>query len=86
VIAVSDLFTRPVSPLDRIRQAQVCPHCFAQVFTVWGQDLRVRSRCPDCHRRLFLVRGAVHSARSAAGLHLGIFAVLVFGLATVFLV
>lgn len=54
---------QPVSAQDRVKHAQVCPHCFAQVLTLWGQDLRRSGRCPECGKRVFSYKGAMHSLR-----------------------
>jgi hypothetical protein len=62
---VRNPFVNPVSQLDRVKYAQVCPHCFAQVFTVWGADQRMAGRCPECKRRIYLYRGVLHSQRDA---------------------
>jgi hypothetical protein len=56
-------FVTPVSQLERVKAAQVCPYCFAQVYTIWGQDLRVRGRCPECKRRVYRFKSVMHSRR-----------------------
>jgi hypothetical protein len=65
-------FVSPVSAQERVKHAQVCPHCFAQVFTVWGDDLRVRGNCPQCSKVLYRYRGAIHSRREALALLVGL--------------
>lgn len=62
------LFDQPVSLLGRVRSAQVCPYCFAQVFGAYG-DLRVRGKCKECSRRLFIYRQHVLSAKEALPYH-----------------
>ena len=59
-------FDQPVTPNERIKAAQVCPHCFGQVFSMFGTDLRVRGRCASCHRRLILLKGKVVTLREVA--------------------
>lgn len=56
-------FIRPVSQIERIKAAQVCPHCFAQVYSIWGQDLRKGGRCPKCMKRIFSYRSIMLSGR-----------------------
>lgn len=46
-------FDTPESPIQRIKTAQICPHCFAQLYSMWGEDLRIRGRCPECKKRVF---------------------------------
>jgi hypothetical protein len=63
---VKNPFVQPVSTQDRVKHAQVCPHCFAQLLTLWGQDLRKSGRCPECGKRVFRYKGAMHSLRETA--------------------
>ena len=56
-------FVRPVNPLERFKAAQVCPYCFAQVYTMWGKDLRVHGRCPECKKRIYRYRSVMLSRR-----------------------
>ncbi len=56
-------FVQPAQPLERVKAAQVCPHCLAQVYTVWGQDLRERGRCPACKKRIYRLNTVMHSRR-----------------------
>ncbi len=58
-------FVTPVSQLDRVRNAQVCPYCFAQAFTAWGADLRENGKCTQCGKKSYLYRGVLHSKRDA---------------------
>lgn len=56
-------FDRPASPTERIKAAQICPHCFAQVYSMWGEDLRIRGRCPECKKRVFKFKTFMLSGR-----------------------
>lgn len=56
-------FIRPVSAIERIKSAQVCPHCHAQLFSIWGQDLRKKGPCPECRKRVFSYNSIMLSGR-----------------------
>ena len=66
VFAVKNPFVQPVSAEDRVKYAQVCPHCFAQLLTLWCEDLRKSGRCPECSKRVFRYKGTMHSLRETA--------------------
>jgi hypothetical protein len=63
-------FVRPIGAQERIKAGQVCPKCLAQVYSVWGGDLRVGGRCPQCQQRLYILRSVVHAGGSALAFRL----------------
>lgn len=63
---MSNPFVQPTHAQERVKAAQVCPHCFAPLLTLWGEDLRKNGRCPECGRRVFRLKGVMHSVREMA--------------------
>lgn len=56
-------FVRPIGMDERLKAAQVCPKCLGQVFSMWGTDLRIKGRCPQCGEPLAFFKGVVHRAK-----------------------